>query len=59
MPNGTPRRVLLATVIAGGTVAAFVVLGDLRLAPISLVTAFVLWLVLFFVMTPARQDHDR
>jgi hypothetical protein len=59
MANETPRRLLLATIIAGGTVAAFVMLGDLRLTPISLVTAFVLWLVLFFVMTPARQDRDQ
>lgn len=59
MPNETVRRLLLATVIAGGTVAAFVMLGDLRLTPISLVTAFVLWLVLFFVMTPGRHDRDQ
>jgi hypothetical protein len=59
MPNETVRRLLLATVIAGGTVAAFVMLGDLHLTPISLVTAFVLWLVLFFVITPARQDRVR
>jgi hypothetical protein len=59
MPNETVRRLLLATVIAGGTVAAFVMLGDLHLTPISLVTAFVLWLVLFLVITPARQDRVR
>jgi hypothetical protein len=59
MPNETRRRVLVATVVAGGTVAAFVMLGDLRLTPISLMTSFVLWLVLFFVMAPARQDRDR
>jgi hypothetical protein len=57
MRNDTVRRLLLATIIAGGTVAAFVMLGDLHLTPISAGTAFVLWLLLFFVMTPARQDR--